>query len=61
MTDEYFELDLPLSPAVMVGDQVVVEGEDVSQFETEAAICKQLNLPPPEPAKKGFFKKLFKG
>ena len=25
-TDEYFELDLPVAPAVMVGDEIVVEG-----------------------------------
>ena len=28
-TDEYFELDLPTAPAVMVGDEIVVEGADV--------------------------------
>jgi hypothetical protein len=26
MTDEYFELDLPVAPAVMVGDEIVCEG-----------------------------------
>ena len=26
MTDEYFELDLPVAPAVMVGEEIVVEG-----------------------------------
>jgi hypothetical protein len=59
LTDEYFELDLPVAPAVMVGDEVVVEGADVNQFDIEAAICKQLQLPPPEPQKKGLIKKLF--
>ncbi len=29
-TDEYFELDLPGAPAVMVGEEIVVEGSDVS-------------------------------
>jgi hypothetical protein len=24
MTDEYFELDLPVAPAVMVGEEIVV-------------------------------------
>jgi hypothetical protein len=61
MTDAYFELDLPVAPAVMVGDQVVVEGADTTQLEIEAAICRQLNLPPPQPAKKGFLRKLFTG
>jgi len=60
MTDEYFELDLPVAPAVMVGDEIVVEGSDIDQFEVETAICKQLNLPMPVPENKGFFKKLFR-
>lgn len=38
MTDEYFELDLPVAPAVMVGDEIVVEGTDVSKKKLEAAI-----------------------
>lgn len=59
-TDEYFELDLPVAPAIMVGDEIVVEGSDIDQFEVESAICRQLNLPPPQPEEKGFFKKLFK-
>lgn len=32
MTDEYFELDLPVAPAVMVNDEIVVEGTEVSFF-----------------------------
>lgn len=59
MTDDYFELDLPVAPAVMVGDEIVVEGSDIGQFEVEAAICKHLDLPPPEPENKGLLKKLF--
>ena len=35
MTDEYFELDLP---AIMVGDEIVVEGTDISKKKLEAAI-----------------------
>jgi hypothetical protein len=60
MTDEYFELDLPVAPAVMVGDEIVVEGEDVALYNIEAAICKHLALPPPVKEEKGFLKKLFK-
>jgi len=60
MTDEYFELDLPVAPAVMVGDEIVVEGSDVPQAEIEAAICRQLGLPEPEPVKEGLVKRLFK-
>jgi len=61
LTDEYFELDLPVAPAVMVGDEIVVEGADVAQYDIEAAICKHLNLPLPEKEEKGLFKKIFKG
>ena len=61
MTDEYFELDLPVAPAVMVGEEIVVEGSDVPKIEIEAAICRQLGLPEPEPVKKGLVKRLFKG
>lgn len=38
MTDEYFELDLPVAPAVMVGDEIIVEGTDISNRKLEAAI-----------------------
>lgn len=38
MTDEYFELDLPVAPAIMVGDEIIVEGSDVSRRKLEAAI-----------------------
>ena len=54
MTDEYFELDLPVAPAVMVGDEIVVEGTDVAELDLEKVICRQLGLP--EPRKKGFFR-----
>lgn len=57
-TDEYFELDLPVAPAVMVGDEILVEGSDVKEDELEAAICKHLGLPPPEPQKKGVFSRI---
>ena len=59
-TDEYFELDLPVAPAVMVGDEIVVEGTDVAEHEVEVHICRQLGLPAPVPEKKGFLKKLLK-
>jgi hypothetical protein len=57
-TDEYFELDLPVAPAVMVGEEIVVEGSDVSDEKLESAICKHLDLPPPEPKKKGILSRL---
>ena len=55
MTDEYFELDLPVAPAVMVGDEIVVEGTDVSEIDLEKVICRHLGLPEPKPRKKAFF------
>ncbi|MFH1241791.1 MAG: hypothetical protein V1689_05450, partial [Pseudomonadota bacterium] len=39
-TDEYFELDLPVAPAVMVGQEIVVEGADISDEKLEETICK---------------------
>ena len=55
LTDEYFELDLPVAPAVMVGDEIVVEGTDVSEIDLEKVICRHLGLPEPEPRKEGLF------
>ena len=59
-TDEYFELDLPLAPAVMVGDEIVVEGSDVSEEKLEAVICRHLGLALPESEKKGILRWLKK-
>ena len=60
LTDEYFELDLPVAPAVMVGEEIVVEGSDVTDEKLEAVICQHLGLPPPEPQKKRVLGRLFK-
>lgn len=57
-TDEYFELDLPVAPAVMVGDEIVVEGTDVSDHEMDVCICRHLGLPEPEPSKRGMLNRL---
>ncbi len=51
--DEYFELDLPVAPAVMVGEEIAVEGSDIAEESLEALICNHLGLAPPEPRKKG--------
>jgi hypothetical protein len=58
-TDEYFELDLPTAPAVMVGEEIVVEGSNVSQDKVEEVICRCLGLPEPVPEKKGLLGRLF--
>jgi len=47
LTDEYFALDLPVAPAIMVGEEIVTEGKDVDDHSVEAAICRQLGLPTP--------------
>ena len=60
MTDEHFELDLPVAPAVMVGDEILVEGSDVSQERLETAICRHLGLPEPVIGKKGIVNRLLK-
>jgi hypothetical protein len=60
-TDEYFELDLPTAPAVMVGEEIVVEGSNISQHEVEVCICRHLRLPTPEPTKKGILGRFFSG
>ena len=57
-TDEYFELDLPTAPAVMVGEEIVVEGSDVAETQLETVICRHLGLPAPAPQKKGFLSRL---
>lgn len=60
MTDAYFELDLPVAPAIMVGDEIIVEGSDVEKDKLEAAICRHLGLPEPAPSKKGIIDRLLK-
>ena len=50
-TDDYFALDLPVAPAIMVGDEIVVEGSDIADHDLEVVICRHLGLP--EPRKRG--------
>jgi hypothetical protein len=59
-TDEYFDLDLPVAPAVMVGEEIVVEGSDVPDEKLEEVICNHLGLPPPAPEKKGILGRFLK-
>jgi hypothetical protein len=60
LTDEYFALDLPVAPAIMVGEEIVTEGQDVDDHTVEAEICRQLGLPAPEKEKKGGIGRFFK-
>lgn len=57
--DDYFALDLPVAPAVMVGDEIVVEGTNVGQDKVEQVICRHLGIAEPEPDKKGILGRLF--
>lgn len=57
--DEYFELDLPVAPAVMVADEIVVEGSNISRDKVEKVICRCLGMDEPEPEKKGILGRLF--
>lgn len=44
-TDAYFELDLPVAPAIMVDDEILIEGGNIAQAEVEACICRHLGVP----------------
>jgi hypothetical protein len=59
MTNTHFELDLPVAPAVIVADEIVVEGQNVAQHKVEVSICRHLNLPAPDLSKKGVLSRLF--
>jgi hypothetical protein len=59
LTDEYFALDLPVAPAIMVGEEIVTEGKDVDDHPVEVEICRQLGLPALEEEKKGVMGRLF--
>ncbi len=59
LTDEYFELDLPGAPAIMVGDEIVVEGADVEEAVLEGVIRRHLGLPELEPGKRGLWQRWF--
>lgn len=51
-TDAYYALDLPVAPAMMVADEIVVEGKDVDEEELEAAIRRHLGLPDLPPSER---------
>ncbi len=59
-TAEYLEKGFPKAPAIMVGDEILIVGSDISEEKLEAAICKHLGISPPEPQKKGILNRLFK-
>jgi hypothetical protein len=57
-SEEYAKLELPVAPAIMVGDELVVQGCDVDEDKLEAAICRHLGLPETEPQKRGILNRL---
>jgi len=59
-TDDYFELDLPVAPAAMVGEEIVVEGANVDEDKVGAVIRRHLGLPEPEPRGKSMLSRLFR-
>jgi len=59
-TAEYLARKLPKAPAIMIGDEVVVQGADISKETLESLICKHLGLPTPEPQHKGVFGRILK-
>lgn len=58
-TAEYQRLGLPKAPAVMLGDEIVVEGADISEKTLETVIRQHLGLSPREP-KKGILDRILK-
>ena len=57
-TEDYDKSGLPMAPAIMVGDELIAKGCDIDEGKVEAAICRHLGLPEPEPQKKGIFDRL---
>jgi hypothetical protein len=59
-TDEWADTDLPCAPAIMIGEEVVAEGSDVTEDKIVNEIRKQLGMSALEPEKKGIIGRLFK-
>ena len=57
-TSEYLRSGLPKAPAIMVGDEVVVEGFDISENKLEVIICRHLGLAELPKKKKSFFDRI---
>lgn len=43
-TEEYYALEIPVAPAIMVGDEIVTEGADIAEETIEAAISRHLGM-----------------
>lgn len=58
-TDEYLKSGLPKAPAIIIDDEIVVEGSDMAEDKLENIIRSHLGLPPLESEKKGVLGRLF--
>ncbi len=58
-SNQWADTELPCAPSILIGDEVVVEGSDVSEEIVPAEIRNQLGMPPLEPGKKGILGRLF--
>lgn len=56
---EYAKLDLPIAPAIMLDDDVLVEGSDVQEEVLVGAIRTRLGMPPLETENSGIPGRLF--
>jgi hypothetical protein len=43
-TEEYYALEMPVAPAIMVGDEIVTEGADIAEDMVETAIRRHLGM-----------------
>ena len=59
-TSEWADTELPCAPAIMIDEEVVAEGSDVTEEKLVAEIRKQLGMPALEAEKKGVLGRLFK-
>ena len=53
-------MDLPVAPDVLVGEEIVVEGSDVSEEKLETVICQHLGISPPGSQKNGIIGRFFR-
>ncbi len=53
-------MDLPVASAVLVGEEIVLEGSDVSEEKLETIICQHLGIGPPGSPKKGIIGRFFR-
>jgi len=57
-SEEYGKTGLPAAPAIMINEEIIIKGSDISEENLKASICQHLGLKPPE--EKGFLGRLFK-